>query len=208
MILVSYSEENFQILINTVKSFFDFANIKLNMNKCEVFKINESRNDIKINIDGVEKEYISKSFVKYLGVPMGSKKICKTKFIKAKIQKVLEELDKAEFCGLALNQVIRVIQCYILNKLYYVFANMNLSNCSLKVIDEKVRRIINRFVKGQTLPLSFVYASIRNGGLEVPCMKDEYAAYKVYHIANFISTTDGRGILDGYVNMKKKGLNI
>jgi hypothetical protein len=79
---------------------------------------------------------------------MSSKKIGKTKFIEAKIQKVLEELDKAEFCGLALNQVIRVIRCYILNKLYYVFEKMNLSNCSVNVIDEKVKRAINRFVKG------------------------------------------------------------
>jgi hypothetical protein len=135
---------------------------------------------------------------------MGSKKICKTKFIEAMVQRVLEELDKVEFCGLALNQIIRVIGCYILNKLYYIFANMNLSNYSLKVIDEKVRRIINRFVKGQTLPLSFVYASVRNGGLGVPCMKDEYTAYKVSHIANLMSTTDGRGILDGYLNTKRK----
>jgi hypothetical protein len=35
-------------------------------------------------------------------------------------------------------------------------------------------------------------------------MKDEYAAYKVHRIVNLLPTTDGRGILDGYLNMKKK----
>jgi hypothetical protein len=35
-------------------------------------------------------------------------------------------------------------------------------------------------------------------------MKDEYAAYKVHQIANFLSMTDGRGILDDYISMKKK----
>jgi hypothetical protein len=35
-------------------------------------------------------------------------------------------------------------------------------------------------------------------------MEDEYAAYKVHYIANLMSTTDGRGILDGYLNMNKK----
>jgi hypothetical protein len=45
---------------------------------------------------------------------------------------------------------------------------------------------------------------IRNGGLGVPSMKYEYAAYKVHHIANLMSTTDEREILDGYLNMKKK----
>jgi hypothetical protein len=34
-------------------------------------------------------------------------------------------------------------------------------------------------------------------------MKDEVAAYKVPHIVNLLSTTNGRGILDGYLNMKK-----
>jgi hypothetical protein len=204
MILVFDSENNLQTPINRVKSFFDFANIKLNPSKCEIFRINGSRNDIKIKINGVKKEYISKSFIKYHGAPMGSKKICKTKFIEAKIQKVLEELGKAEFCGLDINQLIPVIGCYILNKLYYVFAKMNLANCSLKVIEEKVMRVINRFVKGQPLPSSFIYASIRNGELGVPCMKDEYTAYKVHHLANLMSTTDGRGIMNGFLSMKKK----
>jgi hypothetical protein len=202
--MVSNNESNLQILINRTKSFLDFANIKLNTNKCEVFRIRENNDDVNFNIDGMEKEDISKSFVKHLGAPMGSKKIYKTKFIEVEVQRVLEELDKVEFCGLALNQIIHVIRCYIYNKLYYIFANMNLSNYSLKIIDEKVRRIINRFVKGKTLPLSFVYASVRNGGLGVPCKKDEYAAYKVHHIANLMSTTDGQGILDGYLNMKRK----
>jgi hypothetical protein len=85
MILVSDSENNLQTLINRVKSFFDFANIKLNPNKYEVFKINGDKDDVNINIDGVGKEYISKTFVKYLGAPMSSKKICKTKFIEAKV---------------------------------------------------------------------------------------------------------------------------
>jgi hypothetical protein len=53
-----------------------------------------------------------------LGVPVGSRKISKNKFIEAKIEKVLEELDKAEFSGLAINQIIRIIRCYICNKLY------------------------------------------------------------------------------------------
>jgi hypothetical protein len=81
---------------------------------------------------------------------------------------------------------------------------MNLLNYNLKMVYEKVRRIINRFVKRQSFPLSFIYSSVRNGRLGVPCMKDEYAPYKVYHLANLILTTDGQGILDDNLNMKKK----
>jgi hypothetical protein len=44
----------------------------------------------KINIDGVDKEYVAnKSFIKYLGVLLGSRKVSKVKFTESKIQKVL-----------------------------------------------------------------------------------------------------------------------
>jgi hypothetical protein len=109
MKLVADSQDDLQILINQEKSFYDFANIKLNPNKCEVFKIRGSNSDRNIIIDGVEKEYVTKTFVKYLGVPIGSKKLCKKQFIEAKVQKVFEEIDKVEFSGLAINQNIRVI---------------------------------------------------------------------------------------------------
>jgi hypothetical protein len=55
MILVSDSEDNPQTFINRVKSFFDFANIRLNPNKCEVLIINPRRNDKNIIVNGVEK---------------------------------------------------------------------------------------------------------------------------------------------------------
>jgi hypothetical protein len=206
MILVADSAENLQILINRAKSFFNIANIKLNPNKCEVFKVNGKGTDDNIIIDGVEKLYITDNFAQYLRIPLGSRKLCKTKFIEAKIQRVYEDLDKAEFCGLAINQIVRVVVCYIANKLYYMFANMNLSKGALNTVDKKVRSIINNFVKGQRLQKSFSFASVRNGGLGLPCMKDKYTAYKIYHIANLMSTTNGKGILDGYLNLKKKGI--
>jgi hypothetical protein len=110
--------------------------------------INPHNGDQKIIINDVIIEYVSNNkFVEYLRVPMGSKRISKIKFIEATVQKVLEELDQVEYNGLALNQVIRIIRCYILNKLYYAFANMDILKKYLTVIDQKVRNIINRFIK-------------------------------------------------------------
>jgi hypothetical protein len=196
MLLVANSAEKLQILINRAKSFFDFANIKLNPAKCEVFRVNERSKDQNIIIEGVEKQYVTDSFVKYLGIPLGSRKLCKTKFLESKIQKVLEELDKAEFSRLAINQIVRVIKCYILNKLYFLFANMYIPKGTLSIVDKKVRKVINNFVKGQKLQRSYLYASVKNGGLGLPCMEDEYASYKIHHITNLMATTDGKGILD------------
>jgi hypothetical protein len=56
MILVSNSEQNLQTLINRMKNFFDFANIKLNPNKCEIMVINPHKGNKNIIINDVMKE--------------------------------------------------------------------------------------------------------------------------------------------------------
>jgi hypothetical protein len=80
---------------------------------------------------------------------MSSRKVSRIMFNESKVQKVFEELDKLEFCGLAFNQMIRVIRCYILNKLYYVFTNMDVPKFVLDSIDVRVRKLVNRFLKGR-----------------------------------------------------------
>jgi hypothetical protein len=35
-------------------------------------------------------------------------------------------------------------------------------------------------------------------------MEDEYASYKIHHMATLMSTPDGQGILDDFINIEKK----
>jgi hypothetical protein len=92
---------------------------------------------------------------------MGSRKISKTKFLKTKVQKVFEELDKAEFSGLALNQIMITIRSFILNRLFFIFAKMDIPKKFLEQIDMKVRDVINRFIKRQCLQKSFIYPNVK-----------------------------------------------
>jgi hypothetical protein len=86
--------------------------------------INPSRNNRGITIANVEKQYDADGkFMKYLKIPMDAKRICKKKYVESKIQRALEELDKVEYSSLPLNQIMRVIKCNKLNKIYYLFAN-------------------------------------------------------------------------------------
>jgi hypothetical protein len=149
----------------------------LNPAKCEVMAINGNKDDKGIVIDDVLKEYMGKEeYIMYLGVPLGSRKISKKKFIEAKINKVYEELDKLEFSGLAFNQIIKTIRCFITNKMYYLFANMDIPKNVLVKLDIRIRRVVNNFLGGQAIQRSFIYANVRNGGLGIPCMEDEYHA--------------------------------
>jgi hypothetical protein len=82
MILISNSEQNLQTLINCAKNFFDFANIKLNPNKCEAMAIKTSRDDRNIVINEGMKKYVANNkFMKYLEALMVTKIISKTKFL-------------------------------------------------------------------------------------------------------------------------------
>jgi hypothetical protein len=72
------------------------------------------------------------------------------------------------------------------------------------MIDRRIRKLINNFLKGQSLQLSFIYGNTPNGGLGVPNMEDEYAAYKINHLANLFSTEEGKSILLGHINIDKK----
>jgi hypothetical protein len=138
MVLVSNSEKNLHSLIINVKNFLDFANVRLNPGKCEVMIINSETGHEEIGINDIRKEYIAKnSFIKYLIIRLGSRKINKTKFIETKINKLKEELDKLEYSGLAFNQMLKVIKSSITNKLYCIFANMNIPKKYLELVDQK-----------------------------------------------------------------------
>jgi hypothetical protein len=177
MVLLANWEENPQQLVNRAKMFFYFANILLNPIQYQVMAINSSRNDEGIVINGVRKKYVAKDgFIKYLDVPLGSRKIEKKKFLENKINKVFEEFNKLEYSVLAFNQMMKVIRSFITNKMNFIFANMFVPKGCLELIDKRIRKLINRFFVGKSIQKSFVYTNVRNGELGIPCMVDEYAA--------------------------------
>jgi hypothetical protein len=93
-----HSLEGFQSLINDAAKFFTFLNIKLNPKKCETFKIDNKKKEEVITIGGDRKEFSQDAdFIKYLGIPLDPKRIAKKQFVEAKIQKILNQLDKLEF---------------------------------------------------------------------------------------------------------------
>jgi hypothetical protein len=92
--LIANSAEGLQKLIADAVTFFKFVDIKLNPKKCKIFRTNSKSNQI-IKIAGENKEYVSElEYVKYLEIPLGSKRIGKVKFAEAKIQKMLCEIDR------------------------------------------------------------------------------------------------------------------
>jgi hypothetical protein len=101
------------------------------------------------------------TLLEYLGISMCDKRINKKKIVKTKIQKIMEELDQVEYSGLVFNQVLRFIRCKIASKMYCVFVNKTIQNSRLNLIDRRIRRIVNNFLKGQKLRNSMIYVSFK-----------------------------------------------
>jgi hypothetical protein len=80
---------------------------------------------------------------------MTSKRIIKIKYIGSEIQKVMQELVKLDSSGLSLNQINRVIRCYITNKLYYLLSNTDVNITKLRLIDKQIWSINNKFLNGK-----------------------------------------------------------
>jgi hypothetical protein len=58
-----------------------------------------------------------------MGVPLGSKRIGKVKFAEAKIQQILYEINRLEYSGLVINQMLKAIRIMILTQLNSLFSN-------------------------------------------------------------------------------------
>jgi hypothetical protein len=194
IVLVDETARGLQKQINPCENFFKFANIKLNPGKCEVFKVSHDK-EIQPNIviSQVEKSYLPNAeFINYLGVPLGSKRSGAFKYGSKIIQTMLEYLHKVKTSRLAPNQKIHAIKTFIIPKLHYASANNVIKITDLKFIDHEIRKEINDITKSQPLPLHYIYASYKDGGLGLAKCEDEYHTYKIHHVAHLMKTEHGR----------------
>jgi hypothetical protein len=201
-LLIANSAEGLQKLIDDADTFFKFVSIKLNIKKCEIFRTNSKTNQI-IKIAVENKEYFSElEYVKYLGVPLGSKRISKVKFAEAKIQKMLYEIDRLEYSGLAINQMLKIIRIMILTQPNYLFSNGFILNRQAEVIDKRIRRLIYNFTKDKTISKDYIYTPLEYGGLGIAEAKIEMHAYRIHHVARLLLKNEGQKIMKEYFNLQ------
>jgi hypothetical protein len=204
MVLVSETPDGLQFLIDATKRFLDFADIKLNTKKCEVLKYEPKRTKVKFKFNDDEIEPANENqYVKYLGVPLGSKRVSKYKFAREKIKAMIEYVDKIQTSGLSPNQIIHAVKTFIIPKIHYICANSIIAQTDLKLIDSRIRKAIYSLIKGQKLPKHYIYGSWKDGGLGISKVQDIYDTYKLHHIAHLLKTDHGRRILKGDLSLNE-----
>jgi hypothetical protein len=88
-------------------------------------------------------------------------------------------------------------------QLSYILANSYIQKRQAEQIDVRIRRVINNFVKGQSLQNAYIHATLKNGGLEIPQIEKEMHAYRIHRIAHLLQTTEGKKILKEYTQLSK-----
>jgi hypothetical protein len=114
---------------------------------------------------------------------------------------MLYEIDRLEYSGLAINQMLKVIRIMILAQLNYLFSNGFILNRQAEVIDRRIRRLIYNFTKDKTISKDYIYTPMEYGGLRTAEAKMEMHAYRIHHVARLLLKNEGQRIMKEYCNL-------
>jgi hypothetical protein len=135
-----------------------YANINFNPKKCRILIHNAEKILIPplllpdVNNIEVEVEVCNiKDAIKYLGVPLNTRKLQKMKFNKCRIEKTMKILERLRYNGLKITQIIDVIRRFILLRLDYTLINSIMGITELSNLHQCIRNIINETVGGPAL---------------------------------------------------------
>jgi hypothetical protein len=108
---------------------------------------------------------VIKDIVKYLGVPLSTRKLQKMKFNKCRIEKTTKILERLRYSGLKISQIIDAIERFILPMLDYSMMNSAMGITELSNLEISIKNIINVLVVGPALSKDLFYAANKNEGL-------------------------------------------
>jgi hypothetical protein len=170
-----------------------FANINFNPDKCKLI-INNPGNKLIPQLtlpdeNGEEKQVEIcdiRQTVKYLGVPLGTRRLSKMRFNNSKIEGIKKILVRICRSGLKITQILHAIKTFIVPKLDYCFMNSLVSLVEIGKLDAFIRKLINDLVGGSPLSKDLFYTSAKCGGLGLKNLRERYFACKFNNLAHFL----------------------
>jgi hypothetical protein len=166
LLIFSDNRKNLNVFTETVCDFMKFARINFNPEKCRVIVYNPAKELLSpfflLDEAGILKEVPVCNVddtIKYLGVPLGIRKLANLKFNNQRISKIRKILDRIRNSGLKITQIVHAIKTYVLPRLDYSMMNSVVSKVELKKLDTYIRKIINENVGGPPLWKRMLYTS-------------------------------------------------
>jgi hypothetical protein len=170
ILLFSNSYESVVTLVGVVNDFNWGSNIQLNSKKCEILKIGRDYNSEFTIQDPISKEsnIISckdgTNVVRYLGIPLATRKIAKMKWCQGKLSKIYHKANKMAESVLKITQVIVAIKTFVLPMAEFLLRHTWVSKITLKNLDRYFRKLVNGKSGGIPKTHDTFYIQAKDGG--------------------------------------------
>jgi hypothetical protein len=105
---------------------------------------------------------------------------------------MLDYTQKINGSLLAQTQKMHALKTFVIPKWHYARTNHKIKLECLRRVDLAIRNTINDAIKGPALPLDFINASYKDGGLGVNKCENEYPTDKIGHGVPLMKIEHGR----------------
>ncbi|GMO18120.1 MAG: hypothetical protein Ta2E_09230 [Mycoplasmoidaceae bacterium] len=197
LLIYSRGNEEMKTLMKVVEDYMNYATISFDRSKCKIILNNPQRNHIeKISLKNENGSYEEveilelKDALKYLGVPLRTRKLANLRFYNNNIRKVKNLINLISCSGLKISQVIPAIKIFILPKLDYLMANSVMEMGKLKELDLFIHGSIHKLIGGPHLRKSLYYLSWKDWGFGLKSMEERYAVMKLNNTAQLFLKND------------------
>jgi hypothetical protein len=110
--------------------------------------------------------------MRYLGAPITARRTVKFKSAKFKLQEMAILLGKIMSSSLFTVQKIDIVKTFLLPSIDFLLLNGEIGRSQLRVMDKKIRGMINKELKIKGLSIECHHASWRDGDLSDPSLRD------------------------------------
>jgi hypothetical protein len=107
-----------------------------------------------------------------VGVPIAARKTVKLKSAKFKLKEIQVLLGKIMSSPLLIVQKIDVVKIFLLPSIDFFLLNGEVGRSQLRVMDKRIRGMINKGRKIERLPIECHHAAWKDGDLSYPSLRD------------------------------------
>jgi hypothetical protein len=143
LLIFANTRDHSNTLVEGLIQFMEYAHISFNPKKSKILIHNAEKILIPPlslpDANGTEQEVQGcniKDTIKYIGVPLSTRKLQKMKFNKNTIEKTMKILERLIYSGLKISQIIDAIRRFVLSRLDYTMMNSIMGIGELRKFDQ------------------------------------------------------------------------
>jgi hypothetical protein len=172
LLLFSKNLKDFQILIDAIIVFMNYAKIAFNPKKCfvlyhdrkAIYKPAINLPDENGELQAVQVSKVTES-IRYLGTPLSTRKMAKVKFNARVVDQGILNLTRVVDSGLKFNQIVHAVRTFIQPSFDFAMTNSQFRIMDLQRYDKSVKNQLNNIIGKPALSSDLFYVKWNDGGI-------------------------------------------